>query len=237
MIHFNQSIYRCIYIIFLSINSLCINAQSIIHTCIDKYPSNIKHQQDVQRGMFNFSVKWPNGTRIKVKFSGGSQYVRSKVIYYAKFWENYANIKFDFISYGLADILISFKKGGSWSQVGINSRLVSYQELPSMNFGWFNDYTPEFEFRRTVLHEFGHALGLLHEHQNPYGNIKWNYPVVYNHYYLQGWSKKDVDQNIFRKYQTTLSNYQYDKYSIMHYPIPAKFTINGFSVGWKYPFV
>jgi hypothetical protein len=34
--------------------------------------------------------------------------------------------------------------------------------------------TPEEQFRRTVLHEFGHALGLVHEHATPAGGIKWN---------------------------------------------------------------
>jgi len=30
----------------------------------------------------------------------------------------------------------------------------------------------------TVLHEFGHALGLIHEHQNPAsGGFKWNREV------------------------------------------------------------
>jgi len=29
--------------------------------------------------------------------------------------------------------------------------------------------------RPTVLHEFGHALGLIHEHQSPFkGGFEWN---------------------------------------------------------------
>jgi len=26
----------------------------------------------------------------------------------------------------------------------------------------------------TAAHEFGHAIGLAHEHQNPAGGIQWN---------------------------------------------------------------
>jgi hypothetical protein len=33
-----------------------------------------------------------------------------------------------------------------------------------------------------VIHEFGHALGLIHEHQNPSGGIQWNKPVVCRYY-------------------------------------------------------
>lgn len=36
-----------------------------------------------------------------------------------------------------------------------------------MNFGWVD--VP------TVIHEMGHMLGMIHEHQNPKGqNIDWN---------------------------------------------------------------
>ena len=31
----------------------------------------------------------------------------------------------------------------------------------AMNFGWFDNNTPDAEVRRMVLHEFGHALGLF----------------------------------------------------------------------------
>ena len=31
----------------------------------------------------------------------------------------------------------------------------------AMNFGWFDNNTPDAEVRRTVLHEFGHTLGLF----------------------------------------------------------------------------
>jgi hypothetical protein len=39
------------------------------------------------------------------------------------------------------------------------------QNIPTTNFGWFNSSTDLREIRRTTLHEFGHVLGCIHEHQ------------------------------------------------------------------------
>ena len=43
-----------------------------------------------------------------------------------------------------------------------------------MNFGWLEDNTAATEYRRVVVHEFGHALGCIHEHQSPTEQLKWN---------------------------------------------------------------
>jgi len=45
-----------------------------------------------------------------------------------------------------------------------------------MNFGW--DLTVPGQ-RGTALHEIGHALGLLHEHQSPFAGIHWDDEAVY----------------------------------------------------------
>ena len=49
-----------------------------------------------------------------------------------------------------------------------------------MNYGWFDSETTDDEYRRVVLHEFGHALGLAHEHQSPGVAIPWNEQKVYD---------------------------------------------------------
>ncbi len=75
-----------------------------------------------------------------------------------------------------------------------------------------------------ILHEFGHALGLIHEHQNPLGTIKWNKPAVVHD--LSGppnnWDQATIDHNMFEAYPAAeIDGTKLDKTSIMMYPIPA----------------
>ena len=51
-----------------------------------------------------------------------------------------------------------------------------------MNLGYEDNGSSTYGFRSTTIHEFGHALGLNHEHKNPSAGIKWNKPVVYSDY-------------------------------------------------------
>jgi len=56
--------------------------------------------------------------------------------------------------------------GGSWSYIGTDATKLPLESF-TMNLGSVD--------RPTVLHEFGHALGLIHEHQSPFkGGFKWN---------------------------------------------------------------
>jgi hypothetical protein len=81
-----------------------------------------------------------------------------------------------------------------------------------------------------VVHEFGHALGAIHEHQNPKSGIKWNLPAVYK--YFSGppnnWSKKEIDYNIVQKYSLDqLNGTSFDIKSIMLYAFPPELVLNG----------
>ena len=105
-----------------------------------------------------------------------------------------------------------------------------------MNFGWLEPGTATAEYHRVVRHEFGHALGMIHEHQNPdaSGKIPWDRPKVYEYYARQGWSKADVDQNLFDVYDVDTTNFTtFDPRSIMQYAIPEQLTIGTYSVGWN----
>jgi serralysin len=182
------------------------------------------------------SRMWVNGKELKIKFLGGDEYLQSKVIKYAKLWEDYANIKFTFVQSGNAEIRVSFLQGkGSWSYVGTDALNITDQSKPTMNFGWFDHSTPDIEFSRTIIHEFGHCLGCIHEHQSPEANVQWNKGLIYDYYFnTQGWSKEQVDINLFQKFdRSEMTNSHFDRDSIMLYPIPEEFTLNKFSVGWN----
>lgn len=144
-----------------------------------------------------------------------------------------------FVEEGDADVRIRFVAGGA--SKSILGRLAQQQQtdqtLPTMWYGGFDENTPDGEYRRVVLHEFGHALGCIHEHQSPHGGINWDKEKVYE-YYLGlglGYTKERVDQQVLNTYDKTLitSNRAVDKESIMLYPVPKSLTTDRFEAGWN----
>jgi hypothetical protein len=86
----------------------------------------------------------------------------------------------------------------------------------------------------TTMHEFGHALGLLHEQSYP-GAIKWKKDTVYKYYERQNWDKAKTDHNVLRVSEQYFTNgMSYDPKSIMQYSIEAWQTEDGFSVNSNY---
>jgi len=119
-----------------------------------------------------------------------------------------------------ANVRISFDPdGGSWSLVGTDHLLE--KEKATMNFGWFD--VP------TTIHEFGHVIGLIHEHQNPKGKkIMWDEKKVIEWAKeSQGWNEETTRQNIINKYdKNSINGSDFDPLSIMLYFFPASLTTN-----------
>lgn len=116
---------------------------------------------------------------------------------------------------------------GSWSFVGNDNYGIS-KKSPTTNIGWLG--------RPTKRHEVGHFIGLGHEHQTPNGAPKWNKPYIYE---VMGgppnnWTRDQTDWNFFRVYdQNQTVGTVRDPESIMMYPIPAEFTLDGFSTSYN----
>ena len=78
-----------------------------------------------------------------------------------------------------------------------------------------------------IRHEFGHVLGLRHEHQNPYAKIPWDRDAIYNE--LGGppynWSRPYIDENLLDVYKGSACPGQksWDPHSIMMYQIWPEF--------------
>jgi len=204
------------------------------HICTQKFATST--DEDILRTFSHKPFEWENNQVLKVKFIlGGTAKLKSKVKQYADAWTEKTGIQFDFVSSGEADIRISFypesRDNGSWSYLGTEALKVSKSEA-TMNYGWLTDNTAETEIARVVLHEFGHALGLPHEHQHPDCPIVWDEEAVLKD--MSHWPEEDVIHNIFRKYRHSESrSTSYDTESIMHYEIPESWTIGIFSVDWN----
>jgi hypothetical protein len=160
--------------------------------------------------------------------------MKDRVKSFAKEWEQYANITLEFVDYGDADIRVNLdNKGGHNSVIGQLAQGIP-QDVKTMNFDT-TDFATYDAMHRTVLHEFGHAIGLLHEHYSPLAGIPWNKELVYKELeQSQGWDKMTVDVNLFQEYSLTYTHgTSYDRNSIMHYPVLARWTTNGYAVPWN----
>ena len=214
-------------------------ADETIKLCVDRWllgESPAERPEPNEYGKLALEVDkwWEPGRTLHVRFLDGEAAVQAKVMAVAQDWCQYANIHFDFVDHANAEIRISFfTDGDSWSYIGKDALGVP-KDQATMNYGWLRPETEDDEVRRVVLHEFGHALGCIHEHQNPATKIQWNKPTVYAHYAKQGWSRRDVDFNLFKLYDTDATQFTaFDPQSIMLYPILKAHTLDGFAVGWN----
>jgi hypothetical protein len=165
---------------------------------------------------------WPNGSTLRVSFLGGTTDQHNIVKQYAPQWTQYANLHFDFGDSPDADIRIAFADDGAWSFVGTDAKGIHVSQ-PTMNYGWLDE--------AVVLHEFGHAIGLAHEHQNPDKGIKWNEEAVIRD--LSGppnfWDVATIRHNVLNKYaHDQINGTEFDPDAIMLYAFPKEWTLDGF---------
>ncbi len=201
--------------------------------CFDRIlPRNVNRKHRVRRdagtgrmrAISLIGKQWINGSTITIRFLGGTQQQQSLVRQHAVEWTEYANLKFEFTDSPTAQIRVSFDASdGAWSYVGTDNLEIPLHAA-TLNLGWVD--------RGVILHEFGHMIGLSHEHQNPDGGLQWNEAKVISE--LAGspnfWTEAQTRHNVLDRYSADqLHGTKFDPKSVMLYAFPASWTLNGVS--------
>jgi hypothetical protein len=187
----------------------------------------MRFQATVRRGRGTRAIipigkLWMNGTTLRVRFMGGTAAQQAKAREQALWWTQFANLTFDFSNAPDAEIRVTFDPDdGAWSYVGTDNRGIPLDQ-PTMNLGFMDGGTSG--------HEFGHAIGLAHEHQNPAGGIEWNEDKVIQD--LSGppnnWSEAQIRHNVLNKYRVDqIKGTAFDPDSIMLYFFPGSWVKSG----------
>lgn len=168
---------------------------------------------------------WAPGTTLRVRFLDSPE-LAGTVLEIARQWSEHADIHLWQVTEGPSDIRVTFASTGNWSVLGTEARLVPADEATMCLSEAARPSSPQ-RLRRVVLHEFGHALGLIHEHQNPAADIPWDEEAVYaelagppNH-----WDRATAYANVVSRYAAEQTNHTaFDPLSIMLYQLPASWT-------------
>lgn len=186
---------------------------------------------------FYQNTRWAPGQTLNVLFVDGDD-VPAKVYDAATqlvrdSWEANTSLNFNFFR-GDGEAGVTYHITVQFlADKGYNSRLGKFSASyrPSMYLSHLHEYPIDSAvFRRVVMHEFGHALGAIHEHQNPNVNIQWNKEAVYQAMARPPgrWTRAYTDNAYFNTLPSDLAS-EFDDKSIMLYQIPKEWTTNGFS--------
>ncbi|WP_277962024.1 M12 family metallopeptidase [Pseudomonas sp. RIT-To-2] len=173
-----------------------------------------------KRGAGDHSYLWSPGRTLCIYFiTHVDTETQQAILGAASEWLEYANLKFELVdNWREADIKIeSGVQPYEWSCVGTDALLNNNEATMGLNV---RHDTPDLKQR--VLHEFGHALGMQHEHQHPDADITWNEKSLRG----IGWSDSAIADNflaVIPKGPGMLIT-PYDRQSIMHYAIPREFS-------------
>jgi hypothetical protein len=203
-------------------------------------------------GYIMANLKWPQNTPITICFlqpavpnETSSPETINRIVGLMQQWvqPGFANLKLDFgspdswrrCSPGVAsDIRIGFdpnsSNGPRWSIVGHD--LGAAADQPTANFYFDHNMLAAasnsslgYYFRYTILHETGHALGFIHEHQGGNCDGEFNFQKLYQYY---GWTEKMINDNFRHLSDPKVAELTpYCRGSVMNYVVDPAYYIKG----------
>lgn len=182
-----------------------------------------------QFGLVVDDATWPRGQPLRVHFLNGSADLKNAVETFARAWSEVAEVDFEFgAPRSQSDVRITFRQPGFYSLLGMEARQAANE---TMSLG-FRGTESDDDRRRLILHEFGHALGLMHEHQHPEAGIEWDEAGAVGYYgpRLPGLSPAQIMAQLRAVPAASLRYkfFRFDPASIMMYFIPEVAVRRGF---------
>ncbi|KAF9461764.1 hypothetical protein BDZ94DRAFT_793381 [Collybia nuda] len=180
---------------------------------------------------------WPNGQVLTYRFIDGHPNQHAKVAEVISKWSHFANITFKLLDEETtppsAVIVISFKsEWGCWGFVGTNALTAAGSPFTMALGGVSESPNITQRDRAFILHQFGHALGLVHEHLSP---SETDAVALKEGLISKFYSSRNPDASVGKYIDTcinaSVTNYAApDLSSVMVYAIPGEFNEGNFTV-------
>ena len=167
---------------------------------------------------------------LRVRFLDGAD-LTDRVMDAARAWTEHANLQFQVVTAGPAEIRVTFEGEGNWSALGTDALVTELFPAagPTMCLSEIPVAMSSTRVDRLDRHGLGDAMGLVHEHSSPAAGIPWNRAAVYAALAKppNGWTPEMVDHNVFRVYDATTTNHTaFDPRSVMLYTFPPEWTLD-----------
>lgn len=196
---------------------------------VTDFPEAVKSPE--ARAAFTNSLTLADKT-LRFFFMGTEARLVERIIAHAREWTKYIDVKFDIInSAAQADVRVRCSRTlGHSSHIGSDARRVPASgHTMTLGFSDLVDFEKQAKHNQfVVLHEVGHALGLIHEHNRPDAVLPFDPAKTIAYFGQRGLNRDQVKYNIFDRWMKTLIKFsEYDPFSIMHYMFPKEIMKSG----------